>query len=144
MNRLRLLLAWLVMAALPLQGFAAATMLFCGMEQAATGSRGVAHDHAKHSHSGTAVSASAHDHAAHAPASTDHAQADSGSGGGATAGQDKQGHACPVCASCCHVVAVGGFAQVPQTAQAVSAKPSSPIVRVVTRTSSLPDKPPRA
>ena len=33
MLRFRLILAWLLLAALPLQGWAAATMLFCGPVQ---------------------------------------------------------------------------------------------------------------
>jgi hypothetical protein len=138
MSRLRLLLAWLVMAALPLQGFAAASMLFCGMEQTARVSEaGDRHD--SHRHSDAASSASAHDHAAHGHAS----KADSGSGKTAKSGQDKQGHACPVCASCCQVVAVGGFEAFPQTSAPPGAGPTAPIFRVQTRTATVPDRPPR-
>ena len=131
MSRIRLLLAWLVMAALPLQGFAAASMLFCGMEQTARVSQ-VGDGHADHRHSDEVNSAVAHDHAAH------------GHGASHKHAQDKQGHGCPVCSACCHVVAVGSFEAFPETSPPPGAEPSSPIFRVQTRTATVPDKPPRA
>lgn len=126
MFRFRLLLAWLVMAALPLQGFAAVSMLFCGVERAAA-----AHDHSSHRHATTGHSAS------------EHTNADSGAG--AKADQEPQGHACAACASCYPVVAVGGFEPIARsTAAPPGVAPSAPLVRVATRTTPVPDKPPRA
>lgn len=141
MVRIRLLLAWLLMAALPLQGFAAASMLFCGVERAAV-SQAAADGHVSHEHGD--VSIAVHDHAAHGHGFQDQAKADTGAGSATQADQDQQGHGCPVCASCCQVVAIGGFEPFPQTTLAPSIELSSPIVRVVTRTATVPDKPPRA
>lgn len=143
MSRIRLLLAWLVMAALPLQGFAAASMLLCGVDRAvvaqAAGDGHVGHEHRE------VAPAAAHDHAEHGHGSHAEAKADSGSGDrSAQANQDKQGHACPICASCCHVVAMGGFEPFRQTSAPQSAEPDAPVFRVVTRTATVPDKPPRA
>jgi hypothetical protein len=133
MSRIRLILAWLVMAALPLQGFAAASMLFCGGGPAARASQAHGHashpGHGDHAHHAAAPSDSGHDHAAHADAK---------------AGDDKQGHACAVCASCCQVVAVNSFEPSPQVTAPPGAQPPHPHVRVATRTATLPDKPPRA
>ena len=128
------------MAALPLQGFAAASMLFCGVEPAI--SQTVSDGHAGHEHRDAAPT-QAHDHAAHGRGSQDHAKADPGSSNPAQ-GQDKQGHGCPVCAACCHVVAIGGFESFPQTSPLPSVEPTSLVVRVATRTATVPDKPPRA
>ena len=133
MARFRLLLAWLVLAALPLQGFAAASMLFCGMEQAG-------HAHA----AGPVRGAVAHDHAAHSHATANHAVSDVHSGDAGKAGQDQQAHACATCMSCCHVVAIGVFEPLQQATAAPGAEPSSPLVRIATRATSVPDKPPRA
>ena len=77
MSRFRLLLAWLVLAALPLQGFAATSMLLCGLEQAG------------HSHAAAPVrGAAAHDHSAHGHATADHAKSDARSGDAGKAGHD--------------------------------------------------------
>jgi hypothetical protein len=131
MPRIRLILAWLVMAALPLQGFAAASMLWCGAAPAARVSQAHGHasdeghgDHAHHA----ASSDSRHGHAAHADAK---------------AGPDKQGHTCAVCASCCQVVAVNSFDPLPQVTAPPGAQPPHPHVRIATRIANLPDKPPR-
>ena len=163
MSRLRLFLAWLVLAALPLQGFAAATMLFCGMEQAARVSQGGGSDgHQERRHAGSrpASAVNAHAHAAHAHESHGHAaqghltkqaaNADPAADATATAGQGQQdgqgqqAHSCPVCASCCHLVAVSGFEAFPQVAAPPGARPGHPALRVSTRTATVPDKPPRA
>ena len=142
MSRFRLLLAWLVMAALPLQGLAAASMLFCGVDRAVV-AQASDDGYVAHEHRGSSQ-ASSHDHGAHGHGSQDHAKSDPGSGKPATGDQDKQGHACPICASCCQVVALGGFEPFPQTSALPSSEPSAPVVRVATRTATVPDKPPRA
>lgn len=141
MSRIRLLLAWLIMAALPLQGFAAASMLLCGVERGAisqpAGHGGVAHEHPD------AAPTPAHDHVGHGHGSQDHADAHPGSSKTAQ-GQDKHGHGCPVCASCCQGVAIGGFEPFPLASPLPSAEPVSPVASVTTRAATVPDKPPRA
>ena len=48
MSLLRLVTVWLFMAVLPLQGMAAASMLFCGQAGHAVASAHGGHDHAAH------------------------------------------------------------------------------------------------
>lgn len=132
MSSIRLVFAWLLMAALPLQGLAAASMLFCGSQAAAPVAQAAshqghhasmdmpAHDHAVHGHEGA--------HAAQPEADHDAAQS----------------HSCPVCAACSQAQAVGGFDSLPLASPAPSAEPSQPPVRVSSRALTLPDKPPRA
>ena len=132
------------MAALPLQGMAAASMLFCGSTTAARIAK-AGEGHAGHHMAVTPK----HDHAAHGHAVPDAGQATDASGDEAPSGDLKHktsqnGHACPICASCCQAGAVGGFAAFPQLSAPPSIQPSHPLVRVVSRTTPLPDKPPRA
>lgn len=132
MSLLRLLVAWIVMAALPLQGLAAASMLFCGAAPAASSAHADHHgaDGGHHAH----AAASGHEHAA------------AGHHGAPGDGQEaaEAGHSCPICASCCQLMAVGGFEALPQVSAAPAIEPSAPPVRVTTRAASVPDKPPRA
>jgi len=84
---LRLLLVGLMVLAIPLQGLAASTMLFCapqhGHAQAAAGG----HDHATHTHA-AADAGPAAVHATHHP------------------GTSGDGADCSVCAACCTGVAI--------------------------------------
>jgi hypothetical protein len=118
MSRLRLLFAWLLLAALPLQGFAAATMLFCG-----TGASASHHDHSMH----------AHTHAA-----TGERAADAGSEPVDAA------HSCGVCASCCHSVAITEFTPFAAFVPLPQVHAAEPFVLIHARAASVPDKPPRA
>jgi hypothetical protein len=139
MSRFRLFLAWLIVAAIPLQGLAAASMLFCGtvghhspaqvaVAQADHGSHAAAaieqHDHSRHSH------------AAQVEDQTTAGNADQQFPDGA--------HKCPVCASCCHGVAITGILHLAVTAPAPQAELAEPFVLIHARPSSVPDKPPRA
>lgn len=142
MSRIRLLLAWLVMAALPLQGFAAATMLFCATGHLTSVSAPPSAS-ASHSH-GSKPAVVAHDHAAHGHATVDQATSVTGFDGGAHANQENQAHSCSICASCCHVIAIASLQPDVRTAAPPGAVPPAPLVRVAMRTSSVPDKPPRA
>lgn len=143
MPRLRLLLAWLLMAALPLQGMAAASMLFCGSKAAGQmaqseshhGHHAVAGEHGSHAHGGQS-SHSQSDATGHADAGMDHVPA--GDEGAA------QGHSCPICASCSQAQAVGGFDPLPLASPAPATGPVQAAVRVASRALTLPDKPPRA
>ena len=140
MVRLRLLLVWLLMAAIPMQGFAAASMLFCGMgtehmqahttgaSQASLGSRQV--QEIMH-----------HEHSSH-----DHATAGAR---GKTTTDIKQGvadtaHKCSICAACCNGVAIVGLELGIAVVPVAQATLAEPFVLIHTRPSPVPDKPPRA
>jgi hypothetical protein len=148
----RLIVAWLVMAALPLQGLAAASMLFCHQAAHSTVLEGQgAHDHGAHGDRSGAHQADGHDHASH-----NHGQvADAGSGSGsdsevahasqgAAEGSAVDGHACPICASCCNLVALPEPLSLSLAADSPAAQPLHEPARVITRDSPAPDKPPRA
>lgn len=125
MTRLRMFLAWILLAALPLQGYAAAAMLYCGPAAAAV--------MAAESH---AAGHGAHSHAAHE-------SNDSNDSHDEAAPLDAV-HACSVCAACGHSVALAGTAH----------RIASPVVPQLsdtrapyafpTRPAPVPDKPPRA
>lgn len=129
MIRLRILLAWLLMATVPMQGFAAASMLFCGMgaEHQHTEQAGEAHDHAAmHSHTGNADQSRAHASDPEPGTSPD------------------AGHKCSICAACCNGVALVGVIHMVAMASAAQAELAEPIVLIHTLPSPVPDKPPRA
>lgn len=94
-RRARLLVCWLLFAALPLQGLAATAMALCGpaMEHQQMELATTAHAGSVGAHEHMAMAADAHDHAT---AMSDHhddaaAQPDS----------DPDARTCSVCASCC-------------------------------------------
>lgn len=129
MPLLRLLVAWLVLAALPLQGLAASSMLLCGQAAAAPAAvheghaaHGQGHDHHQ--------AAAAHDgHEADPAAAADHGGAD---------------HKCPICGGLCHVLALPESTAVLASTDAPSAGLPQPGVPALTRVPPRPDKPPRA
>ena len=134
MSLLRLLVAWLIMAAVPLQGLAAASMVFCkGDHHAAASSQAYepgragsgAHDHASHSHE------------LETPAPQDLNQA-------ADAEFPDVAHKCGVCASCCHSLAIAEFPHWPSFSPAPQAELAEPFLLILTTPSSVLDKPPRA
>ena len=132
----RILLAWLLMAALPMQGFAAASMLFCGMGT---------------QHHGAPAADAPHDHAAMlGQATVEHVQA---SAMGATHGalpdtrpatQHDLQHTCSICAACCNGAALIGLPQSMAVAPAAQAELAELLVLIHTIPSPVPDKPPRA
>ena len=126
-TRWRVLLAWMLMVAVPLQGLAAGSMLFCAAathEVAASASPLKQHDHSTHSHhSGDAVEKAA-------PAAQ-------------VTIADVQ-HQCSVCAACCHSVAISELPAMSQAVPAPQADLADPFVLIVSHPSPLPDKPPRA
>lgn len=136
MSILRLVIAWLVMAALPLQGIAAASMLFCEQAAHSTVSQPSGHDHASHSHGGDDGSAKAEQ-----SAKQDVQQADASQG---KAGLVDDGHACPICASCCNLVALSETAALSFGGDSPLAQPLQGPSRVISRDAPTPDKPPRA
>lgn len=141
MLRFRLILAWLLLAALPLQGWAAATMLFCGPAQ-----RGavVAKAHSP------ADATSHHDmDTAHHDMQAGHAQhhvapGDVGSAADGSQAAADGSHTCGVCAACCQGVALAQTQHWPYVPVASGADIAEPLVAVIARPSPVPDKPPRA
>jgi hypothetical protein len=127
MSRIRLLLAWLVLAAIPLQGFAAASMLFCGSGQRQQSQVQVhasaGHDHAAHGHGPAAKVGQAADSATQLPDSS---------------------HQCGVCASCCHSAAITETPRAIALAPPPQSRAAEPFVLIHPRPSTVPDKPPRA
>lgn len=128
MSILRLVIAWLVMAALPLQGMAAASMLFCEQAAHAT-SQPSGHDHASHGHGDDGS-------AKQGAQQTDDSQGKSISA--------DDGHACPICASCCNLVALPEAPILSFAGDSPKAQPLQGPARVFTRHAPAPDKPPRA
>ena len=145
MNRVvRTFVMWLLVLALPVQGFAASTMLLCGAGHhgAAQATEG-GHDHASHMHKG-ALEASA---VSESPAHSHVAQAASSREGSVfsplLAKHAKVWGKCSACASCCTV------AYLPTTVIAFTAPAPSRAPAVVELTTDVgfftdgPDRPPR-
>lgn len=131
MSRLRLLFAWLVLVAVPLQGFAAASMLYCG-----TGPR---HD-AVAQVQVQSVSAGQHDHSSHGHGKVVKVEKSAD-------GQSKlpdSSHKCGVCASCCHSAAITETVRVLAMAPLPQAEVTALFVAIHPQPSPVPDKPPRA
>ena len=126
--RLRLFLTCLLMAAVPLQGFTAASMLFCAAAthevkaQSNHASASGQHDHSSHTHAnGTATTtAQGSDHVTDAF------------------------HKCGLCAACCHSVAITELPSIVAAISAPRADLADPFVLIVSRPLAIPDKPPRA
>jgi hypothetical protein len=140
MSRIRHFLLCLMMLALPLQGFAAATMLYCGpgpthqaMQKAAQKS------HQSHGHHASAKMELDHHAQPNGTAAQTGQSADQ-----AQAQLPDATHKCGVCAACCSVLALSDVAH----AIAVPSLPPSdlaePFVLIDTVPSRQPEKPPRA
>ena len=130
MSYVRLLFAWIVMFAIPVQGFAAATTVFCGPETA------------HHAHAGGQVhppGTPAHDRALSEPEKPLW-----------TAGNEEASplpdvlHECSVCASCCQAVAITRAIVPALTELPTRTDPGEHLLASYGRSSLLPDKPPRA
>lgn len=141
MTRLRILFAWLALLALPLQGFAAASMLFCGGHGEAGGPAAAHVATMQHVHAQPTAPEGGHFHH-HQHASADEA----GASHAAThdLGKADSGHRCAVCASCCNFAAVASAAAVMEPAATPQADLPPAVLRVPTRATLVPDKPPRA
>lgn len=122
------------MAAIPLQGVAASSMVFCkGDHHAAASARaagpapaGMApHDRASHSHGAEM-------------------QIDRAADQSSDADLPDAAHKCGVCASCCHVVAIAQYAHVPLFSPVPHAESAEPFRLILTTPASVLDKPPRA
>ena len=132
MIRLRFLMLWLLMAAVPLQGLAAASMLYCGM--------GAQH--------GAAHSMAAADSPVPNPTSHDH-EHDHGAMAKAEKSADGQQqlpgaeHECSVCAACSNAVAITTVASKVGAMPLPQAELAEPSVLIQRRPAPVPDKPPR-
>lgn len=127
MTVLRLLLTWLLLAAVPVQGFAAASMLFCSA--------------ATHEILGKTVAAVApdeHDHSAHG-----HQEGLNAKKAQPSEQVPDDAHSCGLCASCCHSVAIMELPYSASTAAVTPAQLTEPVVVIVNRSPPFPDKPPR-
>lgn len=150
MLRFRLILAWLLLAALPLQGWAAATMLFCGPVQrdaviAKAHSPGQADSH----HDMHTAHHNMHDvqsgHGQHHVGTVDMGNmGDMGSAADGAKTITDGSHTCGVCAACCNGVALAQTSYWPSIAVEPRADLAEPLVAVLARPSPVPDKPPRA
>jgi hypothetical protein len=124
MSWFRLLCLWLVMLALPLQGLAAASMVYCGAQAdaaAVASHESSSHDHATHGHG----------------AAPDETAASSDENGNAS-------HKCLMCAFCGHAVAINQFPEPLEFGSSLHASPPEPVVLIRAVAVLLPDKPPRA
>ena len=137
MSLLRLVLSWLVLAALPLQGLAAASMLPCGQAAQMAVSQAMSHDH----EGADDHASSAHDGGGLAQHIKAGEQPD-GQQGEAAEGDD--GHACALCASCCNLVGLSPATTLSLAGHAPVPQPLPGPSRVRTREARAPDKPPRA
>jgi hypothetical protein len=132
MSALRILVAWILLAALPLQGLAAASMLACGQASHAALAQDAGHDHAAH---GDAAVDPAH---MGSPHDQHHAAGGGGDGDGSS-----DAHGCPVCAAC-NLVALYAAPTLGTQAIPPAVPAADGPVRVATRVEPKPDKPPRA
>ena len=130
MLRLRWLLACLLMAALPLQGMAAVTLMLCGPAKMAAAHAVAVADHGHHPDHGHGVDA--HPHAA------DH-DPDQGSAPG-----PDMGHKCGLCAAGCHSAAISQTPRPLALTTLPRAEAAEPFSGFHSRATTVPDKPPRA
>jgi hypothetical protein len=136
MTALRLFCLWLLMLALPLQGFAAASMLYCAGQGSTAASSGAAPAGGHHANPAGIAS---HDHSGHQHA----ASADAARGGPGDDGK-AAGHKCATCAFCAHSVALDAFPPALEFgARAQASLPERPVL-IAAVLVLLPDKPPRA
>ena len=136
MSRFSLFLAWLIVAAVPLQGLAAGSMLFCGPNHGEA--RVAAAQQVQHLHGSAA--AVEHEHSKQVDA-VDVQAKKIGSGGGKKL--PDAAHKCGVCASCCNIVAITEFPRLMAFAAVTQAESAEPFVLIHVRPSEVPDKPPR-
>ena len=134
----RRFLLCLMMLALPLQGFAAVSMLFCGMGSSVQAKHGQQFD-AAHHHGADAGSAGQHDHSKHGKAAKLVKQSPEG-----VKQLPDSAHTCGVCASCCSVVALAEFPWTVQAQALPDADLPEPFVQFRAVPSRLLEKPPRA
>ena len=138
MTRFRHLLLCLMMLALPLQGFAAASMLYCGM--------GAGHD----AKAGQMEMGSSHHQMADVMGMQHgHEKQDTTAQFAKQSPNDQKqlpdsSHKCGVCATCCSVIAISNFPQTFEVQSSPKADLVEPFVLIYAVPSRIPEKPPRA
>lgn len=138
----RRLCLWLVMLALPLQGLAAASMLYCGgnkVARVATAAHtpDTAHD-GQHRHE------AGHVHSGHHAANVDMDMGMALAANGADGGSAPADHKCSMCAFCGHAVTLDLFPPTLEFGESAHASPPEPQVLIPALAVLVPDKPPRA
>ena len=135
MVSLRAILLWLMMLAVPFQGYAAAAMTFCAPEPTHASS-GVVHDHSRHDHG---TQGAEHHHAdVSSDDSADHHDASS-----AHDDSSDTSHKCGNCASC-HSVGMTPTLDTPILHGLPQADLAEPLRAMATVSPRVPHKPPRA
>ena len=138
MSRFRYLLLCLMMLALPLQGFAAASMLYCGMGAGHT-AKAEQMDMSSSHHLMADAMGMQHDHSKHGKtAQTAKQSAD---------GQKQLPDAtpkCGACSACCNIIAISDFPQTVKLQPVSQAVLTEFFVSIHSAASRLPEKPPRA
>jgi cytochrome c553 len=134
MVNLRAILLWLVMLAVPFQGYAAAAMAFCSPEPAPSSS-GAVHDHSRHDH-GT-LDAKHHHANVSSDDSADHHETLS-----AQDGPSDASHKCGNCAAC-HSVGMTPTLDTPILHGLPQADLAEPLRAMATVSPGVPHKPPR-
>ena len=135
MSRVRVFLLWLVLLAVPFQGYAAASMALCGMPEPAMKTAMV------ESHAGHSAQAASHGHAAHHHDAASHADDDSRAN--TSRAHSDTSHKCSTCVSC-HAVALTSDRPVASAHVLPQADLAEPASAKATFASRVPDKPPRA
>lgn len=129
MPLLKLFLFWLLAVAVPLQGFAASSQLFCA-------TAGGTHSHAQAAPQAAGAHGHAHAQQAHSHAAGDEAPATVLA---ATAAPD-----CSLCAACCNAVGAGPAADARGALAPADTTAPEPVLVIPSRPHRLPEKPPRA
>jgi hypothetical protein len=149
MSVFRVLLVWLMMLALPLQGLAAASMQNCTGTSGAVnapvslamgavdGEGQVGHSHDTHDEQGL------HDASVHHGDSDLHAHL-AAAGAGTSEDGNGAAHKCMLCALCGHGVALNEFPTALEFGEQAHASPRAAKVLIPAAAVLVPDKPPRA
>lgn len=145
---IRILFAWLLLAALPLQGFAAATTLLCGPAHHGAAAAAPAAGLPGHHHAAGDSHDHPHDHASaaapHGATPTDaFAAAVAWDDAASTAGADSS-HSCSLCSAACHGLGLASRSTRVELASAPQVPLTEPFQRFDSRPAPVPDKPPRA
>lgn len=138
MYRIRMLMAWVLLAALPLQGLAAASMVYCGPAGKAVASQ--VHAASADDQHGHAHGAGAGEHVLQGPGAMDHASMDHSADGNAL--PDSK-HTCSICAACGNAAAITPSSHALAAPAASQSLAALPLPALHSRAPALPDKPPR-
>lgn len=149
---LKSLIVWLMLLAIPFQGFASATMLICAPIESAPQLLAMAQSPAVHHHADAATGGRHHDHAAHAAAADEHAahataadNASAHSSDDTAAADHHAGGKCNSCATCCFgaIMAPSSASRVPAEVQHF-AFVSFEVERMASVDLAHPERPPQA